>query len=607
MILHGWVQSARDLGGVTFGVLRDRTGTVQFVVDGESPPSIESVVEIEGTVQLRPEGQCKPNEPTGSVEVQVTRLTLLNRAEAPLPMPVSGKSVSSDKDLQMRYRYLEMRKPYLQDNLRFRSKLALASRVFLDSEGCTEVETPVLFKSTAEGAREFIVPTRTTNRFYALPQSPQQYKQLLMVGGIDRYFQIAKCFRDESGRTSRQPEFTQIDIEMSFVTREDVMAMMGRYVTNVLPGVAPSSSLAQMNAGNAEIPRMTYEEALSRFGSDKPDTRFGMELVDLKEKFSGLDSPFRASAEAPYHTVAGFVVEKGESLSRKDIDHLQKESRRFSKNGVLIVKVKDGAWKVPASMSVVSDPEVSKQIGRTLAGSRGEGGDLKDGIIILAAGEQQSTRELLGSIRLVAAERLAEKGLIEIPPMDHHFMWVIDFPLLEKVDEDRVKFAHHPFTACHPEDAATLQSYLERAEAFQVKHSHKSSFFSTLSVDEKQELLSVRSLAYDLVCNGSELGGGSIRVHNEPTQRRMFDLIDAEHGQFSHLLEALRHGAPPHGGIALGFDRLAATLCGTEDIRDVIAFPKSISGNDLQVGSPSPVSQGELDEYHLSVKNSKRE
>ena len=574
--LAGWVHSRRDLGGVLFIDLRDREGRTQTVFDPadltrevfDSATKLhsESVIELTGRVRVRPAGTENTKIPTGQVEVLVKELTVLNHAEV-LPFPVDDPEVANkvNEELRLQYRYLDLRRPEMIRNLRLRSKVAVATRTFMDEQGFLEVETPTLFKSTPEGAREFLVPNRRDpGTFYALPQSPQQFKQILMVGGIERYFQLARCYRDEDLRADRQPEFTQVDIEMSFIDREDIYALIEGLLKRVWK-----------TALNMDIPtpfkRISFEEALNRWGIDKPDTRFGMELVDFTEEFRASTFKVFSGAVANGGVVKAMNAKGLAGATQGQIETMTEYAKSFGAKGLAYIKVENGEWKSPI---VKFFSEVEKQALTTKLNI--EQGDL----ILFAADQWLNACEIIGKIRLYCADVLKAQGKLTIPADRFDFLWVVEFPLLSFDKEmNRWYSSHHPFTAPVAED---------------IPH---------LKTDPKK----VRGQHYDIVVNGVELGGGSIRIHQPDVQKTIFEeilAISPEETQlrFGYMLEAFKYGAPPHGGIALGFDRLIAILCGTSSIRDVIAFPKTAKGVDLMTDSPATVTARQLKDLHIEVK-----
>jgi aspartyl-tRNA synthetase len=579
--LCGWVHSRRDLGGVIFIDIRDREGRTQTVFDPSDLSKdlfdraaalrSESVVAVTGQVRQRPPGTDNPKIATGQVEVLARDLEVLNGAEV-LPFPVDDPEAAAkvNEELRLKYRFLDLRRPEMARNLRLRSRVATATRVFLDEQGFLEVETPILFKSTPEGAREFLVPNRREPAtFYALPQSPQQFKQILMVAGVERYYQLARCFRDEDQRADRQLEFTQIDLEMSFIEREDLYNLVEGLLQRVWK-VALGIDIP------TPFPRLSFREALDRYGIDKPDTRFGMELVDFTEEF-------RASAFKVFSgTVAsGGVVKalnaKGlASATQGQMETLSAIAKDFGAKGLAYIKVETGEWKSPI-VKFFNDAEKAA-LAKRLA--------IEEGDLILFAADQWLTAcEILGRIRLYCAEALKSAGKLSVPSDRFDFLWVVDFPLLSfDKENNRWYSSHHPFTAPVAEDVPLLK------------------------VDPKQ----VRGQHYDVVVNGVELGGGSIRIHQPDVQKTIFEDIlqippDETKLRFGYLLEAFKYGAPPHGGIALGFDRLCAILCGTPSIRDVIAFPKTAKGACLMTDSPGPASAKQLRELYIEVKGPRKE
>jgi aspartyl-tRNA synthetase len=574
--LSGWTHSRRDLGGVLFIDLRDREGRTQTVFDPQDLSKevfdtathlhAESVIEITGKVRVRPAGTNNDKIPTGQIEVLVKELRVLNHA-AVLPFPVDDPEVANkvNEELRLQYRYLDLRRPEMARNLRVRSKVATATRVFMDEQGFLEVETPTLFKSTPEGAREFLVPNRRDpGTFYALPQSPQQFKQILMCAGVERYFQLARCYRDEDLRADRQPEFTQVDIEMSFIEREDIYALIEGLLKCVWK-----------TALNIDIPtpfkRISFEEALNRYGIDKPDTRFGMELVDFTEDFKASTFKVFSGAIANGGVVKAMNAKGMAGATQGQIETMTEYAKSFGAKGLAYIKVENGDWKSPI---VKFFSEAEKTALKTKLAI--EEGDL----ILFAADQWLNACEILGKIRLYCADVLKTQGKLVIPPTQFNFLWVIEFPLLGFDRElNRWYSSHHPFTAPVADDIPLLKT------------------------DPKK----VRGQHYDIVVNGVELGGGSIRIHQPDVQKTIFEELlaippDETQLRFGYMLEAFKYGAPPHGGIALGFDRLIAILCGTPSIRDVIAFPKTAKGTCLMTDSPSAVSPRQLRDLHIEVK-----
>ncbi|WP_068688994.1 aspartate--tRNA ligase [Thermobifida halotolerans] len=543
VVLAGWVARRRDHGGVVFLDLRDASGVVQVVVrEDELAHDLRSeyCVKVTGTVRVRPEGNENPDIATGAVEVVASRIEVLSEA-APLPFPLDSSQEVSE-EARLRYRYLDMRRQETAGALRTRSKASFVVHDVMREHGFVNVETPYLTRSTPEGARDFLVPVRLQpGHWYALPQSPQLFKQLLMVGGLERYYQIARCFRDEDFRADRQPEFTQIDIEMSFVDQDDVIgvgeALVARLWSEVLGHEIP-----------LPLPRMPFREAMDRFGSDKPDLRFGLELTELTELFA--DTDFRVF-QAPY--VGAVVMPGGAAQTRKQLDGWQDWARARGARGLAYVLVQqDGTLGGPVAKNL-SDAEKSGLLEAVDA----EPGDA----VFFAAGARRAAQELLGAARLEIGNRL---GLIDRSRWS--FLWVVDAPMFEEDDEGGWTPVHHPFTSPKPEFVATFHEDPANALAY----------------------------AYDMVCNGLEIGGGSIRIHQSEVQQRVFETLgiskaEAE-AKFGFLLEAFKFGPPPHGGIAFGWDRIVALLTGGNSIRDVIAFPKTASGADPLTGAPTPIT-----------------
>ena len=562
----------RDHGGIVFIDLRDREGVTQVVFDPQhNKPSAdlaheirsEYVVAVDGAVRKRPAGTENPKLPTGEIEVLAHGLEILNPSETP-PFQLSDESVAVSEDLRLQYRYLDLRRPTMARNLILRHKVAKAVRDYFDANRFLEVETPILFKSTPEGAREYLVPSRVNpGKFYALPQSPQQFKQMLMVAGVERYFQIAKCFRDEDLRADRQPEFTQIDVEMSFVTRDDVLAMMEGLVSHIWK-VARDEKLP------VPFPRLTYRDAMERFGSDKPDTRFGIELVDLTADFAQSQFKVFRSAVDTGGVVKAINAKGLAGATQGQIETLTETAKSFGAKGLAFIKVEAGDWKSPI-VKFFSDAEKTALTQKLKI----EDGDL----ILFGADRHETVWEVLGRLRLVVADLLKKAGKLSVRDDQWNFLWMIDFPLLEYRAEEGKYFARqHPFTAAVPEDVPLLDT----------------------------DPLKVRGLQYDLVLNGQEMAGGSIRIHSPTEQQKMFNDVlkippDVAESRFGYMLQAFRYGAPPHGGIAFGFDRLVATLCGRDNIRDVIAFPKTAKAFDLMTDSPSEVDSKQLRDLHIKL------
>ncbi|XP_026051319.1 aspartate--tRNA ligase, mitochondrial-like isoform X1 [Carassius auratus] len=566
--LCGWIQYLRqDL----FVILRDFSGLVQILIPQDESKSelknaflgltVESVIMVKGRVRRRPEGQENKKMPTGEIEVCAESLEVLNTSRK-LPFEMK-EFVKKSEALRMQYRYLDLRSPRMQYNLRLRSQMVMKMREYLcNLHGFVDVETPTLFKRTPGGAKEFVVPSGDPGKFYSLPQSPQQFKQLLMVAGIDRYFQLARCYRDEGSKPDRQPEFTQVDIEISFVDQAGVMSL--------IEGLVHYSWPEDKGQIHVPFPSMTYEEAMRDYGVDKPDTRFGMKLVDVTTAFQGTQIEFIKDALLkPSGCIQAICIPEGmKHLKGKDLEFLKQAAKTQYGQEVSVAPVRaDGSLKSPLSR-LLSDR--AKQ--QLLQMAQANAGDL----IFITAGPRENVRPLLGKLRLQCAELLESYGVPVRDPSVFHFLWVVDFPLfLPKEDNpEMLEAAHHPFTAPVPEDAHLLYTQPRK----------------------------VRGQHYDLVLNGCEVGGGSIRIHNASQQLYVLDTILKEDTSLlSHLLEALDSGAPPHGGIALGLDRLLSIIVGAPSIRDVIAFPKSFRGHDLMSRAPDFVSEEDLKPYHISV------
>ena len=548
--LCGWVDRRREHGEhLAFVDLRDRSGVVQLVIDGAHDLRSEYVLQVTGTVRERPADTANDGLATGAVEVDATDVTVLSTAEPP-PFPLDDR-IDVDEVVRLRHRYVDLRRPRMQRNLEVRARVNSAIRQAMEEQGFIEVETPMLIASTPEGARDFVVPSRKEpGSFYALPQSPQIFKQLCMVGGVDRYYQIARCLRDEDLRADRQFEFMQLDAEASFVSQDDVLAFISYAISSATEAVTGERP--------GEIPRMSWHEAMERFGSDKPDIRFGMELVELTGVFA--DTGFRAF-QAP--CVKGIRVPGGADLSRNRLDDLTDQCKQWGAKGLVWMKVEDDGINSPVA-KFLSDEEMDA-LHSTL---EAEVGDL----LLIVADERRTVRHVLGLVRLeLGRPPVTEGGL--------HFLWVVDFPLFEGLDDAGNPIpAHHPFTMPHEEDLDAL---------------------------ERGDLLDVRSRAYDLVLNGWELGSGSVRIHRREIQERIFAIlgIGAEESQakFGFLLDAFRYGAPPHAGFAFGMDRLTAILAGEENIREVIAFPKTQSGADPLTNAPTGIDEHHLTELGLRV------
>ncbi|MCT4798232.1 aspartate--tRNA ligase [Exiguobacterium profundum] len=567
--LKGWVQKRRDLGGLIFIDLRDRTGIVQVVVRPENEAvhqlaetiRSEFVLDVKGTVLERE--NKNPNMPTGNIEVIASEINILNAAKM-TPIPIGDEAENVSEDLRLKYRYLDLRRPALQETFRLRSKTSNTIRNFLTEQEFLEVETPILTKSTPEGARDYLVPSRVHGgEFYALPQSPQLFKQLLMVAGFDRYFQIARCFRDEDLRADRQPEFTQVDIETSFMDIEDLMAMMESMMGQVM-----ESTLGRTDTP-AKFERMTHAEAMRRFGSDKPDTRFGLELIDVADAVKGAGfKVFDAALESNGQVKAINVKGEADNFSRKDIDKLQEFTAVYGAKGLAWLKVTAEGLNGPIA-KFFDETYAQKLIEATDA----EAGDL----LLFVASKPTVVADSLGALRVKLGHEL---GLID--ESKFNFLWVTDFPLVTFEEEDGRFYAnHHPFTMPNREDLHLLET----------------------------DPASVRAVAYDLVLNGYELGGGSQRIYERDIQERMFKLLgftqEEAVEQFGFLLEAFEYGTPPHAGIALGLDRLVMILAGRSNLRDTIAFPKTASASCLLTQAPSPVADAQLEE--LSIRTAIKE
>ena len=562
----GWVQRRRDHGGLIFIDLRDREGIVQLALDPDRDPTShqkaeqvrnEYVLAARGKVSPRPEGTVNPKMKTGEVEIEISELLILNRSETPPFMVDEFTEVA--ENIRLKYRYLDLRRPALQRNMMMRHLVAKTVRNYFDQQGFIEIETPVLTKSTPEGARDYLVPSRVnTGNFYALPQSPQLFKQLLMVSGFDRYFQIVKCFRDEDLRADRQPEFTQIDCEMSFVNRNQVMDIMEGMVVEVFKAALGVELSLPM-------PRLTYAEALDRFGVDNPDLRFDMELIDITAEVA--DSQFNvfASVAADGGLIKALNVKGGATFSRKDLDGFTDFVKIYGAKGLAWVKVKEGEWQSPIAKFFTAD-----ELATLNQKMDAKAGDL----LLFMADTPKVANEALGRLRGHLGQKL---GLTSKD--DFKFVWVTDFPLLEWDDEQRRHMAvHHPFTAPLEEDISLLDTDPGKA----------------------------RAQAYDLVLNGSEIGGGSIRIHDQSVQSRMFELLgigeEEAREKFGFLLDALIYGAPPHGGIAFGLDRLMMILTGSDSIRDVIAFPKTQKATCLLSEAPNQVDDKQLQELGVRLR-----
>ncbi len=565
--LAGWVDSRRDHGGVIFIDLRDRAGITQVVFRPEENAAVaeqshslraEDVITVTGKVAPRLAGKENAALPTGGIELVADSLTVLNKADVP-PFPLDEEVVN--EDTRLAHRYLDLRRPRLQRNVRQRHRIVKAVRDYLDDAGFLEIETPVLSKSTPEGARDFLVPSRLQpGGFYALPQAPQQYKQLLMVAGLEKYFQIAKCFRDEDLRADRQPEFTQIDIEASFVEREDIITLVEGMLRHVFKQAIDVDV-------PTPFPRMTYAEAMDRYGSDKPDTRFGVELRDLGDVFAGTSfKVFRGALDAG--GVVKAINAKGfASITTGQIEEMTRLAQSYGAKGLAFIKVENGEWKSPI-VKFFSDAEKAALTERLAI----EEGDL----ILFGADKRETACEVLGRIRLRVAEMLKLTAGLKV----WNLLWVLDFPLLAyNAEEAKWDAVHHPFTRPLAADVGLLENSADYGKA--------------------------RADAYDVVLNGVEIGGGSVRIHEADLQAKMFGILgvngDQQAEMFGHILKAFSFGAPPHGGIAFGLDRLVMLLCGEDSIREVIAFPKNNRGQDLMSHSPSGVEPRQLRDLHIQT------
>ncbi len=571
--LLGWAESVRDHGGVIFINLRDKEGIVQIVIDPSLSPEeaykkakkvrTEYVLAVKGRVQRRPAGTENPKIPTGNIEVIVDELRILNTCDI-LPFPIED-GIDVKEEVRLKYRYLDIRRPSMLKKLIIRHEVYQATREYLAGKGFLEIETPMLTKSTPEGARDFLVPSRLEKgKFYALPQSPQLFKQILMVGGIERYFQIVKCFRDEDLRKDRQPEFTQIDFEMSFVDEEDVIAISEGLIHHLWKKVLGIDL-------KLPFPRMSYKEAIERYGTDKPDLRYGLELIDISDIVREVEFKVFRSAVENGGLVKGINIKGGAKFSRKEIDELTKEAINFGAKGMAWIKLENGKVSSPI-LKFFTEEQKNKLFERMEA----EDGDL----LIFIADDYETTHRVLGFLRKLVAEKLDI-----IPEGEWKFTWVVDFPLVEWDEEEkRLVALHHPFTSPKDEDIDRIDE----------------------AINNKDIALTFKSKAYDLVLNGEEIGGGSIRIHRPDIQKKMFELLgisdeEAEE-KFGFLIKALKYGAPPHGGLAFGLDRILALMTNSESIREVIAFPKTQKGICPLTEAPDYVKEEQLEELGIEIE-----
>lgn len=566
--LAGWVHRRRDHGGVTFIDLRDRFGLTQIVLNPEVSPEahqlaeairMEWVIQVEGNVRKRPDGAENPNLPTGEIEIEVHNMMILNPAKTP-PFLIN-KDEEADENTRLKYRYLDLRREKMRKNIELRHRLVKFIRDYLDQRGFLEIETPILFKTTPEGARDYLVPSRVhPGEFYALPQSPQQLKQLLMVAGIERYFQIARCFRDEDQRGDRQPEFTQLDLEMSFVEREDVMNLIEDLFTKMIAEVVPEKRILY-----TPFPRLKYQDAMDRFGKDNPDLRFGMELVDISDLASGSGFSVFDQVIQNGGSVRGINAKGLGEYTRKQIDELTEFVKQFGAKGLAYIAY-TSQGEIRSTFAKFLSPQLQQAIFDRMQAEKGD-------LLLFVADKVEIVYEALGRLRVYLAEKL---NLLD--PNVLAFCWVIDFPyVVWNEEEKRWDPSHHLFTSPMPEDIPLLETDPGKA----------------------------RGQQYDLVLNNYEIGGGSIRIHDRQLQEKVFKLIgldpDVARERFGHMLEAFEYGTPPHGGIAPGIDRICMILAGEPNIREVIAFPKNQAARDVMADAPSPVEDKQLEELHIRV------